>query len=478
MAAPAEPVGAERLDQALAALPDFKRELARLLLAARSPVPASPASHSSGGAAPATALQHRLWRAERTTPAVGTGSHAVRLKGRLDPDRLCAALTGVLRRHEALRSRLVDPGAGDPDGLQLVVDDEPCLQLTRTDLSGHSAQARAEAVRGQLAESAGTALDLESACTSWFRLLRLGADEHVLVLASHLAVFDGWSSGVFLADLAAGYRDGDTGLAPPELQFTDFADWQRRWLDGPEGTTELAARRAVFVHDPPASRARGYARGHLPVRLAPDLFGAAKAFGAAEGATSFMTLLAALAVVLGRWEGRDAVVIGTPTAGRFSGPLEGAVGQFTTVVPIRIELAGAPSFRELLARTRGALAEALSHQRLPVDALFGGEPPPYNVLFSVHNYPYVPLDLPGIEVSQLPGPPARHLELYSPDPAATIACVGLVERDGEIGGTAEYNRHATTSDQVCGLLTAMEEVLAEGLRASDSPNLTRHRAWS
>ncbi|MFB7169352.1 condensation domain-containing protein [Streptomyces sp. NPDC056254] len=466
--------GPAGLEGALAGLPEAKRELARLMLAARRPVPAHPAPRSGAGPVPPTALQTRLWRRERTHPAAATGSHALRLTGPLDPGRLEAALTGVLRRHEALRTRLVRSSADQP---RLHVDPEPVLRLTRADLTGFTPRAAAERVAVQTTESATTVLDLESGRTSAFRLLRTAPDEHVLILASHLALFDGWSSGVFLADLAAGYRDGPDALTPPELQFPDYADWQHRWLAGPDGTAELARRRAVFAADPPATRAGGgFERGHLPVRLARGPVDAGLELGAAEGATPFMTLLAALVVVLARRDGRTSVVIGTPAAGRFAGPLEGAVGQYTTVVPIRLDLTGGPSFRELLHRTRTAVADALAHQRLPVDVLFGdGTPPPYNVLFALHNYPAVPLDLPGVEVGQLPGPPARHLELYSPDPAAALACVGLVERDGEIGGTAEYNRHAATPEDVRGLLTGIEEVLDRAVAAPASPvAATRH----
>ncbi|MGW6851799.1 condensation domain-containing protein [Streptomyces virginiae] len=464
----ADPAG---LEGALAALPEAKRELARLMLAARRPVPAHPAPRSGAGPVPPTALQSRLWRRERTHPAVATGSHALRLTGPLDPERLVEALTGVLRRHEALRTRLAVSTTGQP---RLHVDEEPVLRLTRADLSGFTARSAAERVALQLTESASTVLDLESGRTSAFRLLRLAPDEHVLILASHLAVFDGWSSGVFLADLAAGYRAGPAGLAPPDLQFPDYADWQHRWLAGPDGSAELSRRRAVFAADPPTPRAPGgFERGHLPVRLARGPVDAGLELGAAEGATPFMTLLAALAVVLARSQGRTSQVIGTPAAGRFAGALEGAVGQFTTVVPIRLDLAGGPTFRELLHRTRTAVAEALAHQRLPVDVLFdGGSPPPYNVLFALHNYPSVPLDLPGIEVGQLTGPPARHLELYSPDPAAALACIGLVERDGEIGGTAEYNRHAAAPEDVRGLLTGIEDVLDRAVAAPASPLTT------
>ncbi|MEU6309514.1 condensation domain-containing protein [Streptomyces sp. NPDC047014] len=465
----AEPAG---LEGALTALPEAKRELARLLLAARRPVPGHPVPRSGAGPVPPTALQTRLWRRERTRPGVATGSHALRLTGPLDPRRLTDALTGVLRRHEALRTRLTLPATGRP---LLHVDAEPVLRLTRADLTAHSPAAAAERVAAEVTDSAATALDLESGRTSAFRLLRTAPDEHVLILASHLAVFDGWSSGVFLADLATGYREGPGGLEPPALQLPDHADWQHRWLTGPDGSAELARRRAVFAADPPAPRAPGgFARGHLAVRLARGPVAAGLELGAAEGATPFMTLLAALAVVLARREGRTSVVIGTPAAGRFAAALEGAVGQYTTVVPIRLDLAGGPSFRELLHRTRTAVAEALAHQRLPVDVLFGdGTPPPYSVLFALHNYPAVPLDLPGVEVGQLPGPPARHLELYSPDPAAALACVGLVERDGEIGGTAEYNRHAATPEDVRGLLTGIEEVLDTAVTAPASPLTAR-----
>ncbi|MFP1625573.1 condensation domain-containing protein [Streptomyces sp. 5K101] len=462
------------VDQALAALPESRRELARMLLAARRPVPARPAPRSGAGPVPATALQARLRRREHARPGAGTGSHAMRLTGRLDPRRLRDALTGVLARHEALRCRITDsPDGGRP---QLTVDDEPTLRLTRTDLTDRTPAEREEAVRRAVSEGAGTTLSLETGETSAFRLLTVGPEEHVLILTSHLAVFDGWSSGVFLTDLAAGYRDGAPGLAPPELQFPDYADWQRRWLASPDGAAELERRRAAFAGLTAAPRAEGgFERGHLPVHLdrgPGSAIDAGLALGAAEGATPFMTLLAALAVVLARRDGSTDIFVGTPAAGRFATQLEGAVGQFTTVVPIRIDLSGDPSFAQLLHRTRASVADALAHQRLPVDELFTDGTQPYSVLFALHNYPAVPLGLPGIEVSQLPGPPARHLELYSPDPAATLACIGLVERDGEIGGTAEFNHRAAAPEDVTALLTGLEDVLRHAAASPAAPVIT------
>ncbi|MFC7648951.1 condensation domain-containing protein [Streptosporangium lutulentum] len=245
-------------------------------------------------------------------PSAGTGSHAVRLRGPLDPGTLATALTTVLGRHEALRTRLAD-GPGGP--LQSV-SAEPYLRLRTLDLSDVSAANRAAETARQVARSAGRALDLASGESTRFRLLRLGEDDHVLILAAHLAVFDGWSSAVFLKDLSDAYRG--RVCAPPALQFPDFAAWQHRWLDGPGGTAELDHWRQALAGLPAVRPERGFDRGHLPVGLDPKATSAGFALGSAEGATPFMTLLAALAVVLARrgerrGDGRD-VVVGTPMA--------------------------------------------------------------------------------------------------------------------------------------------------------------------
>ncbi|MDP9850018.1 condensation domain-containing protein [Streptosporangium lutulentum] len=475
LTSPRPEAGARTRDEdLLAGLPAHKRDLARLLLQARAPVPAHPVPREKNGPVPATPTQARLWRHAGGAPSAGTGSHAVRLRGPLDPGTLATALTTVLGRHEALRTRLAD-GPGGP--LQSV-SAEPYLRLRTLDLSDVSAANRAAETARQVARSAGRALDLASGESTRFRLLRLGEDDHVLILAAHLAVFDGWSSAVFLKDLSDAYRG--RVCAPPALQFPDFAAWQHRWLDGPGGTAELDHWRQALAGLPAVRPERGFDRGHLPVGLDPKATSAGFALGSAEGATPFMTLLAALAVVLARrgerrGDGRD-VVVGTPMAGRVFPGMEDMVGQFTTVVPIRVDCSGRPSFRALLRRVRAAVADALAHQRLPVDTLFGEgtdrSVPPYSVLFALHNYPAVPLDLPGIEVSQVPGPPARHLELYSPVPAGTLACVGLVERDGRVSGTAEYNRLAATAAEVGDLVDGIGDVLSAAVGEPESALLT------
>ncbi|MFJ5680532.1 condensation domain-containing protein [Streptomyces sp. NPDC093097] len=457
---------------ALDRLPAHKRELARLLVAraTASTLPAvvsGPAPRIGDGPVPATLTQARLWRyAQSTDPAIGTGSHAVRLCGPLDARRLRHALTTVLRRHEALRTRLAE---GPHGTLVQTVAREPDLSLRVHDLADAVDQA-AEVAR-QVTDSALTPLDLAAGQGSAFRLLRLADDHHVLILAAHLAVFDGWSSGVFLADLAAAYR-GELVGKQTAVQFPDFALWQHQWLDGPVGQGERSYWKGELAGVESDGAADGpFRRGYLPVGLDAGITRSAFAAGAARGATPFMTLLAALAVVLARRTGREDIVIGTPTAGRSVPGLEASIGQFTTVVPIRVDCSGGPSFPELLGRTRTAVARALAHGSLPVDALFGDGrvAPPYSVLFALHNYPSTAFDLPGIDIDQIPGPPARHLELYSPAPATALACVGLVERDRQITGTAEFNRALASAGDVRALMADLEKTL---YRAVSTPQNT------
>lgn len=438
----------------LDALPPHKRELARLLLAARTAPAEHPRPRTGAGDVAAMPVQVRLLRA--ADPAAATGAHAVSLRGPLNRGALTRALAAVLDRHDALRTVLADHPAGP-----VLRERAPTRPLLR--VAGDAVPPE-QLVR----DAAARPFDLTRETGARFELVRLADEHHLLVFSAHLTVFDGWSSAVVLADLAAAYR-GEP-LVPEPLQLSDVASWQHRWLSGASAAAELDHWRALLAGTgPPAARAAGFARGHVPVALPERATAAAFALGAAEGATPFMTLLAAWAAVLARREGRDRIVVGTPVSGRVSPGMEHAVGQFTTVVPIVVDCSGRPSFTALLRRVRPAVTDALAHQRLPVDTLLDGlGSQPYSTLFALHNYPAVPLELPGVEVSAVPGPPARHLELYSPDPAATLACVGLVEQDGRVGGTAEHNTLAVTGAEVTGLLADVGRVLSEAVAAPDT----------
>jgi amino acid adenylation domain-containing protein len=322
--------------------------------------------------------QQRLWLLDRMEP--GSPAYnvpvALRRRGALRPDVLRRALCEIVARHESLRTRfaLVD---GEP--AQLVVPSVP-FGLPVHDLSALPAAAREDEARRLLAAEARTPFDLGRAPLLRARLLRLAPDEHLLLLTLHHVVSDGWSMGVLHREMDALYRAFAAGasspLPPLPIQYGDYAVWQREELTGEALEEQLAFWRAELAGAPPAidlpfDRPRPpvrEGRGARHVSVLPA--GTAErlaALGRAEGATPFMTLLAACGALLGRHSGAEGVVVGTPVAGRTQEELEGLIGFFVNTLAVRVDLGGDPTFAELVARVRGRLLGAYAHQDVPFD---------------------------------------------------------------------------------------------------------------
>src|SRR6185295_13074086 len=240
-------------------------------------------------------------------------------------------------------------------------------------------------------------------------LLRLGlllpaSGDPVLFLAIHHIVADFGSLAVIARDLGALYAR-ELGrpapvLAPLDLRYTDYARWQEEWLAGPQGERLWAYWREVLGGEPPrlelptdrpwpavqtwAGGARGFA---LEAALMTDL----QALARRHGATLFMGLLAAFEAVLARYTGQRDLLIGSPTAGRSSGPVSDLVGYFVNPVALRVLLPADPSFISLLDEVRRAVAGAFEHRDLPLAALAGrlqpqrdpSRPPLFDVVFTL-----------------------------------------------------------------------------------------------
>lgn len=329
----------------------------------------------NGYAFPLTAGQQAFWYLERLRP--GNPAHNIalrfRLTGPLRPAILARALTEVVRRHEALRTTFA---VIDGEVLQIVAPPAPVL-LPVDELPGASDPERGE----ELAEEeARRPFDVESGPLFRARLVRLAATEHLLLLTVHHIVADGWSTGIVTNELATLYAAFDAGrpspLAEPALQFGDFAVWQAEWLRSPAVAAQkaywqhqLADLDPVFVpHDksPPAGAAF---RGRIDSLLLPRALTERLAeLSARRGATLFMTCLAALKLLLRLRTAREDVSVGTLVAGRSRTELEPVVGLFVNTLVLRTDLAGDPTFLELLDRVRATVLGAMEHQDLP----FGG----------------------------------------------------------------------------------------------------------
>ncbi|HEX7239088.1 MAG TPA: condensation domain-containing protein, partial [Longimicrobiaceae bacterium] len=330
---------------------------------------------------PLSFAQQRLWFVDRLEP--GSSAYnlplALRLRGPLEARVLERTLRETVRRHEALRTVFREAG-GEP---VQVVRPAGAAPLPVVDLAGLAGETReAEALR-RVREEALRPFDLERGPLLRARLLRLGEDEHVLVLAVHHIVSDGWSMGVLTRELSALYgafgRGEGSPLPPLPVQYADYAVWQRGWLAGDALERQLAWWRERLAGAPPllelpTDRPRGAGReqqraGRLAFALPAATAGALRALARREGATPFMALLAAWQALLGRYAGQDDVVVGSPIAGRNRLETEGLIGFFVNTLALRTDLGGGPSFRELLGRVGETTLGAYARQDLPFDRL-------------------------------------------------------------------------------------------------------------
>ncbi|HEX5725662.1 MAG TPA: amino acid adenylation domain-containing protein, partial [Longimicrobiaceae bacterium] len=375
------------------------------LLRAGDGVPLPPlVARPDGGDAPLSFAQERLWILQRLapeSPAYNVPS-GLRIGGALDAGVLERALAEIVRRHQALRTVIVETPAGP---VQRVVPVD--FRLPVHDLSHLPPEAReAEAAR-RVAEDMALPFALEEGPLFRVTLLRLAADDHVLHLSAHHTVFDGWSAAVFGRELAALYGAFSRGLPStlPELpvQYADYAAWQRGWMTDEAAERQVAYWRGRLEGAPPllelpTSRPRpavqGYAGGMVAGALPPDLLAGVRALARREGATPFMVLLAALDVVLSRWSGQDDVMVGTQVAGRIHAATEPLLGVFLNTLVIRAGLGGDPSFREVLARVREATVGAYAHQDVPFERVLDalriprslGHSPVFQVMVNYQNF--------------------------------------------------------------------------------------------
>ncbi|HEX8904115.1 MAG TPA: condensation domain-containing protein, partial [Longimicrobiaceae bacterium] len=328
------------------------------------------------------------------------------------------ALDALRARHETLRTTFAEREEGP---VQLVHPPAP-IPLPLDDLSTLAAGEREAEARRRADADANTGFDLEAGPLFRARLLRLAADEHVLLLCMHHAVTDGWSLGVLQRELGALYAAFSAGrpdpLAPLALQYADFALWQDEWLSGERLERHLAFWRRALEGAPPAlelptDRPRPAVESHrgerarwtVPAVLADQL----REVGRAEGGTLFHVLLAALRLVLSRHAGQDEVVIGTPFANRGRTEVEPLVGFFVNLLPLLTAVPGDPSFRRLVAAEREAALVAFGHQELPFDRLVEelrlprdpGRNPVFQAVMTLQNARMELPDLPGCTVEAL-----------------------------------------------------------------------------
>ncbi|WP_176065639.1 non-ribosomal peptide synthetase [Anaeromyxobacter diazotrophicus] len=425
---------------------------------------------------PLSSAQERMWFLDQLEPgsALYHIAAAVRLRGALDPAALGRALSEVVRRHEVLRTRL-----GAERGRPVAILDPPApVPLEETDLTQLPADERERAARALATAEARRPLDPARGPLLRARLLRLGEAERWLVLVVHHAVSDGASTGVLVREVTALYASevggGGAALAALPLQYADFAAWQATSLARGEREAQLAWWRERLAGAPGAlelpfdrpRRALASAAGERrPLALPAPLSRGLALLARREGATLFMAVVAALDALLARVTGETDLCVGTPVSGRDRAELEGLVGLFVNTLVLRVDLAGDPSFRELLRRVREATLDAHAHAAVPFDEVVDAVQPArslthtplFQVMASVEDEPGAPR-LPGVEACFLP------LDTGTAKFDLTLE----LRRGGEgLAGDLEYRRDLFDPATVDRLAASFERLLAAAVEDPD-----------
>jgi len=370
---------------------------------------------------PLSPAQARLWFISQYEPQspVYNVPLAMRLRGRLDVAALRRSLQVIVGRHAALRTTF-DALGGDP---VQVVGPRPDIPVPVTDLGDLAAEERARRARHLTALEARRPFDLEAGPLVRARLLRLGAEEHVLLLTLHHIIVDGWSLGILLRELSAVYDACSRGepqpaLPQPDVQYSDFARWHRRWLkESAEEQLAYWSRKLdgltpLRLHfDRPRSGRAGFEGGSVSFTLPDNLYLRLRQLTHREGVTLFIVLLAAFKALLCRCTAQEDVAVGTVVANRDRPEVQGLVGFFVNTLVLRTDLSGDPTFRELLGQVRQTSLEGHAHQDLPFDYLVErlhperepGVNPLVQVMFALENDLGRELGLPGLEADVTEG---------------------------------------------------------------------------
>ncbi|HSF41151.1 MAG TPA: non-ribosomal peptide synthase/polyketide synthase, partial [Thermoanaerobaculia bacterium] len=433
------------------------------------------------GALPLSFAQQRLWFIDQLEP--GTSLYnmpaALRAEGTLDSEVLALCLGEIVRRHETLRTVFAMVG----DSPVQVIQPAAPFRLALVDLSGLPENEREGLAHTLVSEEAARPFDLARDPLLRGVLLRLAPPgeqmDHIIALTMHHITSDGWSTGILVHEIKALYAAFVEGRPSPlpelPVQYADFAVWQHSWLRGEVLEGEIAFWRRQLADLPPllelpTDRPRPGVqsfRGTLTeVRLPAELTQQAHALNRSEGTTLFMLLLAGFQILMARYSRQEDFALGTPVAGRNRMEIEGLIGFFVNTLVLRGNLAGEPSFRELLGRVRETALAAHTHQDVPFEKLVQeltperslAQTPLFQVMFALQNAPGEGLEIPGLRLEQL-GEPGKTSKFD--------LTLSLSEWPGGLRGAVEYATDLFDAATIGRLIDHFERLLTAALAEPD-----------
>ncbi|WP_338868507.1 amino acid adenylation domain-containing protein [Myxococcus stipitatus] len=436
---------------------------------------------------PVSFAQQRLWFLHLLQPENPSYNiaGAVRLSGDLDVEALQRAFDALVERHESLRTTFAQE-----DGKPVqVIAPEGRAPIVLVDLRDAPEAEREERARRLATEECRQPFDLMRGPLLRLRLFRLAATEHLLVMTLHHIISDGGSLGILVHEMSRLYdafRAGrEPDLEPLPLQYADYTQWQRDWLETP-GTLDahltywkqkLAGASVLQLPtDRPRPALQSQKGAALPIHLPRPLVEALRTVGQGERATLFIALLAAWQGLLSRYTHQTDILVGAPQNNRAHLQTEGLIGFFVNTLVLRTDLAGNPTFRELLARVREVLLEAHAHQDLPFERLMDQVQPERNLAYTPLFQAALNLQAASPRELTLPGLTLKTVEFETGTSKFDVT-LDLQEGQDGLRGVLEYNTDLfdrSTMERLRGhLLTLLEGVTrAPDLRLDAWPLLT------
>ncbi|MGB7921858.1 MAG: condensation domain-containing protein, partial [Pyrinomonadaceae bacterium] len=364
--------------------------------------------------------QQRLWFLDQLEPNSGFYNipAAVRLRGELKTVALEQSITEIIRRHEVLRTTFTVVG----EQPRQVISEAAKVKLPVIDLQQLGESEREMEAKMLATAEAQRPFDLSQGPLLRVSLLRLAAEEHVLLVTMHHIISDGWSIGVLVKEISTLYDAYSRGTESPleelSIQYADYAVWERRWLQGEVLDQQLqywkqqlagAPQVLELPTDHPRPPAQSYRGKREGFALSPELSEGLKRLSKQHGVTLFITLLATFKILMSRYTSQDDIVVGVPIAARNRLETESLIGFFINNLVLRTRVKGNPRFVELLEQVREVTLSAYAHQDVPFDKLveeseMGRDPsraPLFQVTFGVLNTPRETLELPGLQFSYL-----------------------------------------------------------------------------
>ena len=397
---------------------------------------------------------------------------ALRLSGPLHVEALEQTIKEIVQRHEILRTTFPTIN-GTP--VQLI-DPTLSVRLSIVDLQSQPEAIQFSEMQRLATEESRFQFDLAQGPLMRVTLLILRKESHVLLLTMHHIISDGWSMGVLTGEFSTLYASFSKGEPSPlpelTIQYADFAYWQRQWLHGETFETQLNYWQKQLAGAPPMLKLPTD-RSRPPVQtfkgcieyfeLPTDLTKKLKNLSQKSGATLFMALLTAFAILLSRYSGQEDISVGSPIANRHHQEIKPLIGFFANTILLRVDLQGNPSFQELLGRVRQVALEAYAHQDLPFEQLVEALQPERNlshnplfqVMFIMQNASIENLELPGLTVTDL------ELDRVTAKFDLTLS---ITETESRLKGSWEYNSDlfeaATIRRMINHLGTLLEGIVA------------------